>query len=432
MFERETILPLTLGLVLAIAVNLLGIVGTSNAFDHSSGDAFTPTKQAPSEPEPPADDQDVPPPPPPPLPEEPEYRVGSEQPSPLDINYISHEDFQDLQARRQQTFDQPTVQMTVDPDPLAQQTPVDPTDPALVQQPTPPTAAAQPVTPAQPTELAANTPPPSQPQGTGQQPEQQTAPITPIESETVELTNAPTEVRTDEDENPLLAADLPDAPRDATITRTSPDVDEGEPTEAQEGREEPSDTTEPSESTEDSEPTPDEPTETTEPGEREAAAVEVAMADIPLPPRTESNADPTAAPRDRSESEPVSRIAVARLVPGAVWARQGIRINTVRPRWPVVTRMTASPRNPIVRIEFNGDGEVTSMQFVRASGWKNVDSPLRIAIYKWTAEGNFPEEGFTIDNAVILLGANPEPEEDDAQGDQPVEGESESETESSE
>lgn len=74
---------------------------------------------------------------------------------------------------------------------------------------------------------------------------------------------------------------------------------------------------------------------------------------------------------------------------GRVAAGEGLDITTVRPRWALSTRITASPRNPMVIVEFTRDGRVRSAVFEGVgSGFESVDGPLLDAIYAWRAKGD--------------------------------------------
>ena len=73
---------------------------------------------------------------------------------------------------------------------------------------------------------------------------------------------------------------------------------------------------------------------------------------------------------------------------GRVAAGEGLDITTVRPRWALSTRITASPGNPVVIVEFARDGRVRSAVFEGlGSGFDSVDGPLLDAIYAWRAKG---------------------------------------------
>jgi len=75
--------------------------------------------------------------------------------------------------------------------------------------------------------------------------------------------------------------------------------------------------------------------------------------------------------------------------PGKVLAGKGLQIRTVRPEWAVATRLSASPRNPVVKITFGRSGRVIRASFVegQSTGEREVDGPLLAALYRWTAKG---------------------------------------------
>ncbi len=75
--------------------------------------------------------------------------------------------------------------------------------------------------------------------------------------------------------------------------------------------------------------------------------------------------------------------------PGRVAAGKGLEITTIRPRWSVTTKLTSTPRNPVVEVRFGRDGKVKSARFLtdQSTGYKDVDAPLLDAVYRWTAKG---------------------------------------------
>lgn len=94
------------------------------------------------------------------------------------------------------------------------------------------------------------------------------------------------------------------------------------------------------------------------------------------------------------ESDATSRARVVEWEPGKPAAAEGLDITTVRPRWTVTTKITAVPRNPVVRIEFRKNGTVARAAYLegQGSGYPNVDGPLLDAIYAWTARGRALDE----------------------------------------
>jgi len=89
------------------------------------------------------------------------------------------------------------------------------------------------------------------------------------------------------------------------------------------------------------------------------------------------------------ESSATSRITPVRVRPGRPAAAQGLDITTVRPQWPLVTRLSAMPRDPVLWVRFNREGRVDDAGFVegRSTGDNRVDGPLLDAIFRWTAKG---------------------------------------------
>jgi hypothetical protein len=90
---------------------------------------------------------------------------------------------------------------------------------------------------------------------------------------------------------------------------------------------------------------------------------------------------------DTRESDAVARQPIATAIPGRPLAANGLEITTVRPRWPISTRVTREPANPTVRLTFGRSGRVTHVEFVKSTGFEDVDEPLRTALYQWRAKG---------------------------------------------
>lgn len=132
------------------------------------------------------------------------------------------------------------------------------------------------------------------------------------------------------------------------------------------------------------------------------------------PAHTTAGADERPGLLDPRESDAVARTAIPDAIPGRPLAASGLQITTVRPRWPVSTRVTRDPVNPTVRMTFSRAGRVTQVEFVKSTGFEDVDEPLRTALYKWTATGAplaalppapeppAPEPGITITLRVVL------------------------------
>jgi len=105
-------------------------------------------------------------------------------------------------------------------------------------------------------------------------------------------------------------------------------------------------------------------------------------------PREASN--PTAAPRSDGEASPVTIQSKSKIIrAGRVITAEGIRIQTVAPRFSTVTYLTAM-RGGIqmpVRVRFGRDGHVREAQLLDRSGYPEVDTPIRASLFKWRATG---------------------------------------------
>lgn len=94
-------------------------------------------------------------------------------------------------------------------------------------------------------------------------------------------------------------------------------------------------------------------------------------------------------PRSDAESVAASRTVSMTFKPGQPLAGKGLRVRPAPLRLSNLTRMTASPRNPIILIKFNRRGIVTDVDFEnnQGTGFPDVDGPLRDSIFRWTATG---------------------------------------------
>lgn len=72
---------------------------------------------------------------------------------------------------------------------------------------------------------------------------------------------------------------------------------------------------------------------------------------------------------------------------GKPLAAEGLSIRTVRPDFSNVTLATARPRNPVVRIDFRRNGKPIRVVVIRSSGHEQVDIDVRKALYSWRASG---------------------------------------------
>ncbi len=87
------------------------------------------------------------------------------------------------------------------------------------------------------------------------------------------------------------------------------------------------------------------------------------------------------------ESEATALKDRVQVRPGQPVAAKGLEIKTRRPVFSLYTRVTAAPRNAVVRVRFTREGKVASAEMVRSSGVADVDRPILDAVYGWTASG---------------------------------------------
>ncbi len=157
-----------------------------------------------------------------------------------------------------------------------------------------------------------------------------------------------------------------------------------------------------------------------------------ALASAPSAPSTPSTPSPGGTtpgdrPFERSDRDvdPTSVAGVGEIRFGRVLARDGLEVMPARPRFSHTVRLTALPRNPVIRVTFNRAGRVTRAEFVRgrSTGYPEVDGPLLTAMYRWTARGSKLRDigpaGVTMTFKVLLreerdLGAPKEGDEDDS------------------
>lgn len=91
--------------------------------------------------------------------------------------------------------------------------------------------------------------------------------------------------------------------------------------------------------------------------------------------------------QDERESDATSLTQPLRIAPGKPAAAEGLDIITRRPQFTRLTRVTAVPANPLVRITFNRTGRVGKVELLQSSGTTDVDGPVINAVYQWTAKG---------------------------------------------
>jgi hypothetical protein len=95
-----------------------------------------------------------------------------------------------------------------------------------------------------------------------------------------------------------------------------------------------------------------------------------------------------------SESDATSVVSV----PPSVWrngrpiAAKGLTIKTRKPRFTILTLVTANPRNPVVEVQFDREGKPASFRLVTRSGFEDIDGPVLDAVAGWRASGKPLEE----------------------------------------
>lgn len=110
-----------------------------------------------------------------------------------------------------------------------------------------------------------------------------------------------------------------------------------------------------------------------------------------LPDTTEAE-QPSEAGGGPSESPATSRTKPTEIRPGEPVAMEGIEIETRRPKFTTVTRLTAAPQNPTVLVRFDANGKVVLADIIESSGYRNVDRPVLDAMYGWRAKGKKIDE----------------------------------------
>jgi outer membrane biosynthesis protein TonB len=72
---------------------------------------------------------------------------------------------------------------------------------------------------------------------------------------------------------------------------------------------------------------------------------------------------------------------------GKPLAAHGLELKPQRPEFTILTLLTASPGNPICRIDFNRDGVPVNAALERSSGDRRVDDAILASLYRWRASG---------------------------------------------
>lgn len=117
---------------------------------------------------------------------------------------------------------------------------------------------------------------------------------------------------------------------------------------------------------------------------------------MPTPASASANGQPVTSGEPGIESDKdsdaSSTTVTAEYRNGKVIAGEGLDIKTVRPTFSKYTRVTAIPTNPIVEIQFDRTGKVRDVVMKQSSGYRDVDEPVKNAVWAWTAKGKVLEE----------------------------------------
>lgn len=110
------------------------------------------------------------------------------------------------------------------------------------------------------------------------------------------------------------------------------------------------------------------------------------------------------------EADASSTTPTIEIRPGRPAAAQGLDITTKRPNFTRLTRATAYPQNPLLKVTFNRSGIVSKVVLAESSGIQDVDGPVINAVYQWTAKGKIlaeisaadPTGGITVSIRILL------------------------------
>ncbi len=149
----------------------------------------------------------------------------------------------------------------------------------------------------------------------------------------------------------------------------------------------------------------------TAPVPRPITAASPAQETVPSKPVPPSPAPPEPGANSDKEADPSSVIDV----PPENWklgqplAAQGLDLRTRRPRFDELTRVTASPGNPVAAIAFDSRGVAVRVTLLTSSGDSRVDEPVINALYGWRATGKplaklRDKDTFTITIRILLRG----------------------------
>jgi hypothetical protein len=512
MIDRESILPLALGFVIAVVLHVVlapqaaefmlrgDVMATIGFRPDSSQASLPPPPAAPDAPKPAAapglppppdrlnqpDDDPAPPDQPkpnPPQPEKDNVKLGRDNgPDVVTVAWIPYDEYQKLIARHSLT-EQPALQRDVDPVPNAP-LPLEPTPPsppkpspavALAQATSPETPSLLPVpsrqaeaespikapavprsqdqakapvtNDAEPTrQTAADTPTPDPKGKPLEQPDAQSERSLPGVPTNQPKSRPPRLINTDPAQegptptpDPTPAATALKDPAKSSVSIDGPPTTQPEATAVKPEPQDPRDAAKPirqveaeAPKTTDGKPTtqPEAKTPKPDPDGELATAKPSPGEDDPLrkterdrttdapaaaagdarTPRQPSDAArpsrPTAAPRDDRESPPTIRDGDALEVnPGSVITGRGIEIKTVRPRFSIVSLLSAAPRSPKVKVTFSKEGAVTEAVIVKSSGYADIDGSILASLYKWRAAGEELEKRgkpFTIELKILM------------------------------
>ena len=354
LFDRESIMPLILGLVVNLilcvvvvptsAKVLLGDVATAGAEFSHDGMVKVDAPEPPHPPEPPipSDPQRVP--------------LGNDDPGVAEVAWISYDDYQALIAPTAETV-QPALQQMVDPVPEAPHR-VDATPPV------PPARDAKPM----PEAVRVATAMPDPVQGSTESdplaPSPEDAVAGPIDR-TEDGVPATPEVAGRQQEPVPELEPRPDGQL-AILKPVLESVDASEPDTSREAMKQ---------------------TFVTKPL---LPARSTAKRPITHRPASDRPATPTASPRSDRESPPVDvKPDVAEVRVGRVFTAQGVQIKPAVPRISVQTTLT-SMRGGIrvpVTVTFDPQGRVVAAKLNRRTGYPEIDSPIRASLYRWKASG---------------------------------------------
>jgi TonB family protein len=112
------------------------------------------------------------------------------------------------------------------------------------------------------------------------------------------------------------------------------------------------------------------------------------------------------APLSDSESDPFAKIGSANFRPGAIEARFGRKVKTVRPRLTIAGQYDlAALQYPSVQLTVRIDdtGKVTSADILRSSGSNQIDLPCQQAMYEWWIEPPKDKDGKPIADVMVWL-----------------------------